>query len=421
MTESDEQRWEDRSSKVSKVFTPGAPVSENDLFAGRRREIDKVFDAINQVGQHAVIYGDSGVGKTSLAKILASRLDSAGGRAISPIVNCTTTDTFHWLWRRVLSRIRMVVSESSVGFQTKTREIVKSALDLLPRESEITPTDVTNVLSAIGKDHPLLIILDEFDCLENDDDRHSIADTIKALSDYAVPATLIIIGTAETVLNLIAARKSIERILIQVQIPRMEPRELGEILDKGTKKLDMSIDADAKSKIAILSRGFPVYTHKLGLCAARTALSDRRVRIENRDVKPAIEQTVADAQESLQHDYRKAVASPQTNSLYDRVLLACALARNDRFGYFNAAAVKKPMAKIMGKEYEIPSFAKHLGAFCDPNRGGVLKKEGIKRKYAYRFNNPLMQPFVLMNGIAAGRINEDEWFSDLISSSDGPL
>ena len=72
MTESDEQRWEDRSSKVSKVFTPGAPVSENDLFAGRRGEINKVFDAINQVGQHAVIYGDSGVGKTSLAKILAS-------------------------------------------------------------------------------------------------------------------------------------------------------------------------------------------------------------------------------------------------------------------------------------------------------------------------------------------------------------
>ena len=304
----------------------------------------------------------------------------------------------------------MVAPEKSAGFQSATREREESALDLLLRESEITPDDVRIVLSTIGKDYPLLVILDEFDRLPEDNDRRAIADTIKALSDYAVPATLIIVGMAETVSELIAKHESIERALSQVPMPRMKPSELCDIIDKGTNKLNMTIDTDARSKIAGLSQGFPSYTHKLGLHAARIALGHRRLRIEDCDVKLAIEEAVTDAQQSLQNDYKKAVTSPQKKNLYERVLLACALAKNDQFGYFQAADVKKPMSKIMGKTYDIPSFAKHLNAFCDPCRGSVLKKEGVKRKYIYRFNSPLMQPFVVMKGIVDKRIDEDESF-----------
>ena len=420
--EYNEEEWEELSWKASKVFTPAVPVSENDLFAGRSGEINKVIDAINQVGQHAVIYGERGVGKTSLANVLSSRLVSrAKGLAISPKVNCDTTDTFSGLWKKVLSRIKMVVLEQPVGFQKETRERVQSALDLLSSESEITPDLVRIVLSAIGKDQPLLVIIDEFDRLPEDDDRRTIADTIKTLSDYAVPATLVIVGVAETVSELIAEHESIERALSQIPMPRMEPSELHEILDKGTRKLGMTIDTDARSKIAVLSQGFPSYTHRLGLYAARIALGHSRLRIENCDVNPAIEEAVTDAQQGLKNNYRKAVASPQKNNLYERVLLACALAKNDQFGYFKAADVKKPMLEIMEKPYEIPSFARHLSAFCDSSRGCVLKKEGVKRKHIYRFNNALMQPFVVMKGIVDKRIDEDEWFSNLLLSSNEHL
>ena len=57
------------------------------------------------------------------------------------------------------------------------------------------------------------------------------------------------------------------------------------------------------------------------------------------------------------------------------------------------------MSKIMQKRYEIPSFARHLNSFCQLERGNVLKKEGEKHRYRYRFSNPLMQPFVIMKGI----------------------
>ncbi len=62
------------------------------------------------------------------------------------------------------------------------------------------------------------------------------------------------------------------------------------------------------------------------------------------------------------------------------------------------------MSMIMKRRYDIPSFAKHLNDFCDPSRGSVLRKEGVKRRYRYRFTNPLMPPFVVMKGIMDGLI-----------------
>lgn len=63
------------------------------------------------------------------------------------------------------------------------------------------------------------------------------------------------------------------------------------------------------------------------------------------------------------------------------------------------------MAMIMKKEYDIPSFARHLASFCKSERGSVLKKIGMKRRFRYRFTDPLMQPFVILKGLAGGMID----------------
>ena len=401
--------WDNLNWQVSRVFTPAVPVSESDLFAGRLTQVNKVIDAINQTGQHAVVYGERGVGKTSLANVLSSRLVSkAGQQAIAPRVNCDGTDTFASLWRKVFDRIEVVESESAAGFNATPQKVPQPASGLLPFESEVTPDDVRSLLTRVGAHQLLLVILDEFDRLPTDRVRRAVADTIKTLSDHTVPATLVIVGVAETVGELIAEHESIERALIQVLMPRMKPEELHEILEKGTAKLGMQIEESAKTEIATLSQGLPNYTHRLALHATRAALVDRRLEIQKSDIRLAINEAVSNTQQSLQDEFRRAITSPQAGNLYERVLLACALANTDDFGYFAAADVRDPMSKIMGRKYDIQSFVKHLNQFCDDVRGRVLRKEGAERKYRYRFKSPLMQPFVVMKGIIAGHISEDE-------------
>ena len=396
----DEIDWDGLSWRVSQVFTPAIPVSEKELFAGRADQVDKAIDAINQHGQHAVVYGERGVGKTSLANVLSSRLVShSGEQAIAPRVNCDATDDFSSLWKKVLARVRMTETERTAGFMDRPLEKTGTAADAFPGDTAVTPDDVRDLLTRMGRGRVLLVIFDEFDRLTDQPARRTMADTIKALSDHAVPATIVIVGVADTVGELIAEHESVDRSLIQIPMPRMGPDELYELLDKGTSKLGMKLEPRARRRIAALSQGLPPYTHRLALHAARSAIRKRRRVITEDDIKQAIKDAVENAQQSLRDNYRKAVSSPQTGNLFGQVLLACARARTDDFGYFAAADVRKPMSKIMKKPYEIPSFARHLNGFCQPERGCVLRKEGEKHRYRYRFTDPLMQPFVIMKGI----------------------
>ena len=400
--------WRQLGYDASLAFTPASPVSEDKLFAGRIGQVLRVIDAINQKGQHAIIYGERGVGKTSLANILSSRLVSRTGvGAIAPRINCDGMDSFSTLWKKVLGNIEMVRRTEGIGFGPVTTKTVGTAKDLLGNDGQVTPDTVRHLLETIGSNRPLVVILDEFDRITSNLTRRAIADTIKTLSDHAVSATVVVVGVADTVGELIVEHESIHRALIQIPMPRMNTAELHEILDKGTSKLGMTIEAGAKNKIANLSQGLPNYTHRLGLDATRVAIDDKRMHVRSGDVEPAIENAVANAEQSLQDSYRRAISSPQKGNLYSRVLLACALAQADEFGYFAAADVRKPLSDIMGKKYEIPAFAKHLNDFGQPARASVLKKSGEKHRYRYRFTSPLMQPLVIMKGIVEGRVKNN--------------
>jgi len=398
------KEFEQIALEAGRAFTPATPVSEKELFAGRMEQIRRTVDAINTRGQHVIIFGERGVGKTSLGNVLSSKLTAPGSVVLAPRINCDTTDDFSSLWRKTFSQVEVIQQKRAVGFQGKPSQVFTAASEGLPKK--ITPEDVRRVLSQLSDSNIVFAIFDEFDRLEDQRARRTMADTIKLLSDQDIRATVIIIGVADTVDDLIAEHQSIERALVQIQMPRMSISELNEILNKGTTRLGMKIVASAKNEMSMLSQGLPHYTHLLGLHASRQALDSRRMEIDVDHVKAAIASAVRDTQQSLQSDFRKATTSPQKDNIYTQVLLACAIAVPDAFGYFAAASVRGPLSGIMGKIYEIPSFAKHLNDFCQVTRGAVLKKSGVKHKFRYRFSNPLMQPLIVMKGLIDGWIDE---------------
>jgi Cdc6-like AAA superfamily ATPase len=386
--------------EAGKVFTPAVPVSERELFSGRIEQLRRVFDAINQRGQHAIIFGERGVGKTSMANIIGAILGQSQ-KTLAPRINCESNDDFATLSKRILSQINLIQDRQNVGFQQGKQVRYVPALEAV---KNVTLNSVVDLLGTLGTRQPVVIILDEFDRIRNKRTRIAVADMVKALSDYSVPATLVLVGVGETVDSLIAEHRSIGRALVQVKMPRMSTGELNEILDKGGAKLGVRFSEGAKKKISFLSQGLPHYTHLLGLHAVRNAIQEAADEVEMDHVDRAIQKAVGDAQHSLQTDYRKAVSSSHQDSLHSQVLLACALAETDEFGYFAANDVCQPMAAIMKKRYDIPSFARHLASFTKVQRGSVLTKSGVKRRFRYRFTDPLMQPFVIMKGLADGKI-----------------
>jgi transcriptional regulator with AAA-type ATPase domain len=88
----------EREAEVRRAFSPSAPIKRRDLFAGRTQQLMTVSEALVEPGQHVVIYGERGVGKTSLATVCADVIARAS--KISAIkVNCQSSDNFGSRWK----------------------------------------------------------------------------------------------------------------------------------------------------------------------------------------------------------------------------------------------------------------------------------------------------------------------------------
>lgn len=394
----------ERDIRLGQVFSPAAPVDKLRLFAGRAQQRADVIDAVLQRGRHAVLFGERGVGKTSLSSIIKEYLEKMGKSVIAPRVNCDYADTFLSIWRKVFREFQYIEERQQIGFGGETTSILHSVGEQLEGR-DVTPDDVRAVLGAVGKDRILIVIIDEFDRIA-DKTGALFSDTIKTLSDQSAPATVVLVGVADTVETLIREHESVERALAQIRVPRMSPDELNEIITLGLKEVGMAIRDDARARLVALSQGLPHYTHLVGLYAARNANRNSRLEVDRIDIQAGVVEAVKNAQESIVATHHRAVMSARGESLYRQVALACALARTDERGYFTASSVRRPMSVIMGRAYDIPAFARHMNEFCEPSRGPLLHRIGVPRNYRFRFVNPLMQPFVIMDGMSKGLVDD---------------
>jgi Cdc6-like AAA superfamily ATPase len=389
---------QERLRLVGEVFRPAAPIDRRSLFSGRFEQIGELFAIVGQPGQHAVIYGERGVGKTSLAAVTTEMLRSAN--MLVARTTCDISDGFDTIWRKALDEIELRTVSEGVGFAPASSEITRTASGLLPVDV-VTPNGVRRVLERVARQRELVVFIDEFDRLSDQQARALFADTIKTLSDRVVRVTIVLIGVADSVRELIHEHGSVERALVQVHMPRMTRDELAEIATRGVEAARMAIRPDAVRKIVTLSQGLPHYTQLLSQLAAQSALAARRLMVSARDVDVAVGRALERAQHSVVEAYDSATSDTR-RSIYSEVLLACALAPENDYGLFAPADVREPLSRILGKELKTTEFARHLERLADDARGNVLHKQGAGRTSRFRFVNPLLQPYVAMRGVSEG-------------------
>ena len=385
----------DRLRLVAEAFRPAAPIDRRGLFSGRSDEIAELYSVVAQPGQHAVIYGERGVGKTSLAAVVTEMLRGSG--VLVARATCDSSDDFSTAWRKALSEIALSGSTQAIGFGASESETTTPATSLLG-PGEVTPHAVQRALSTIGQQTPIAVIFDEFDRLgaAAGKDRALFADTIKTLSDRVGPATVVIVGVADDVGELIREHRSVERALVQVRMPRMSREQLAEIVTRGVGSARMTIAKTSVARITALSQGLPHYAHLLGQLAAQAALAERRADIAARDVDAAVARAIDRAQQSVTEAYYRATAGD--GDVRRRVLLACALAQEDDFGFFAADDLDEPLGRLGAEGGE--SLEDDLLELARTE--AVLQRRQEAGADRYRFVNPLLQPYVVMRGLSEG-------------------
>lgn len=386
------------ATRVGSVFTPSAPVDQRSLFAGRLEQLNALMDAVVAKGQHAVVYGERGVGKTSIVSVLGALLKDR----VTVRENCLRSDSFGTLWARALASVKVLVERPGLGFEAPLKQIYVSLADQVGADP--APDQVVRMLRRA--DAPIVFVFDEFDQVAGEVST-AFAEAIKSLSDYAVPATIVLVGVGDSVDALVAAHASIERALVQIRMPRMKPEELTEIITKASAALAIDFEEPARARVVRLAQGLPHYVHLLGLHSVRHALNSlKSTTVALASVEAGTRKAVQNASQSLLDSYHKATSTPRRDSLFKEVLLACALTRPDDLGYFSPGEIR-PALRALGKPMEIPAFASHLNKFTTAARAEIFQRTGQQRRFRYRFKNPLMQPFVVLRGVADELIGID--------------
>jgi hypothetical protein len=392
MTQED---WDVLEQEIVTTFTPGTPISETDLLAGRAGNVRQLQLAALDPGRHALVFGERGVGKSSLASTFHKPLNTATRKVLAVRIDCDVQDTFDSMWRKVFRRIKHVDSNGAESWADESHP------------GQLGVDDVVTELGSFPAEYCPIIVLDEFDRLRDDNCKALASDVVKSMSDYGSNCTLVFVGVAKSVAELIANHQSITRALIQVPIDRLKKAELRDIVTVRLRRLGMTIDEEALWRITFLSAGFPFYTHALGRQAAMRAVAAKKRHIGDAHVFDGMRDCMLDSDGSIKTSYVKATEKLYRKpNIFAEVLAACALAEPDALGKFSAAAVEAPLAEIMGREVQVSSFGSQLKELSKPERGALIERSGDRGSYKFNFTEPLMQPYVLMQSISQGIITQ---------------
>ena len=380
-------QWDELEIRLTQTFSPAAAIDRKALFHGRHAIIRRLMATANQAGQHAIIYGERGVGKTSLANVLSSYLEPFTSETIATArVNCYGETTYTEIWRSLFEQIEILTAQEY---------------------SDLTLNDVFRSLRE-ERDRKLILIVDEFDRIQDPDIDILFADTIKTLSDFSLDTTLILVGVADDIDDLITEHESINRCLVQIHLPRMSVGELESIVKFGIETVGMEISDEAVSQMCALSLGLPNYVHALGLAAGHAAIDRKSRQVDTQDVANAIESLILESQQTVIRSFDLATASPRRQTFHFQVLLACSLAPTDQLGYFRPADIRDWYSRIMERDQDTSAYTRHLHRLCEESRGSVLQRLGEARNYRFRFTDPILQPYVLMRGLEEGLVTMDD-------------
>lgn len=393
-----EQDRIDKIVGIKSIFTPSQAIDIEELFSGRRKELEKAQETITDLGCHLIIYGDRGVGKTSLAniiKVIWRKIGETKNINVTKI-NCDPLENFGELWKRSLNQIPIPYTskEKTIGYNQENKEQTK----VIGLGEYITSENLKDVKSSEINDlvnrlegHSIFIF-DEFDRIEDKKTKEKFSYLIKMLSDTSKKVTIILVGIAENIADIIENHESVERCLKQIILPRMSKFELSEIIEKGLNFTEMQCNNEIKEKIIDFSEGFPQYIHLLCKHSAKAAIERGSLIIEKEDFDKSIDESLEDVQETTKESYRKAVTA-NDEVIFKEVLIACSFVKTDEYGNFTAKSIQKILSHILKKNIQPSQYRYHLGQLCKDERGKVLKKIESVGENRYQFRNPLLRAY----------------------------
>jgi hypothetical protein len=392
------------------VFTPRQPP-ERDMFT-RRNEPDlhgnpglqdTLREALRERGGQVILYGDTGVGKSTLLKYAA---DDEGMPVLS--IAATSKRSFDDL---VDIAIREVTLERDVevvrsgttggGFEggvtshitirghlknEKGQEVRVELIDRTPllALAETMQTEGYRILS--------------FDNFQNVDQRERamFAQALEVLSDRASETgdvKMVVIGIADDADTLVGGSGSVRRRTTEIGVPRMPDDEIANIFISGFRLLGLEVEENALRNLVFYCDGFPYFAHLLGLAVARDAARSGDGFVSQPVLEAALVRVAREVEASFPK--RLALAFEAGGHVQPRRRILRTMCLSDRREWRSGDVVEE-YGELYGSPDDPGFLHAALGELVKPTRGSILARTGKPKHYVFRFSDPYLRPFLRM-------------------------
>jgi hypothetical protein len=363
----------DLIQRIRQTFTPGTPVQDPAMFAARLDEVLRLHNFVQTPGQVAFIFGERGVGKTSLAKHTAATF-SKEFRFKNPLFkSCDPEDDFATLFAQPLKEggVDVLVDAEWTGQQDSRFLNVKlgpigGKLGADRNDGQLrrgaaaqadNPSWVADRLAGLRR----IFVIDELDILDAPETKRKLGLFIKHLSDRSSVFKIILTGIAESMQELLTGHASNLRCLKEVRLPRMSEADVAAIIHMGEKKLGIQFNPEATAAIVEISEGYPASAHLVAGDAAAFAAEAGNRLVTVADVKSAIVKAFTDFDEQLRKKYERSLKSERAEE-YRKVLMAIAHCRADQIKSRDILESYKERVKGAATEAQVRAFVNNLAA-----------------------------------------------------------
>jgi Cdc6-like AAA superfamily ATPase len=401
-----------RRRDPDEVFTPKSVVTR-EMFAARNEADlngrpglqDRLRTALRDRGGQVLMYGDTGVGKSSLLKYAA---EDEKLQYVS--IECFSQRSYEQIIQECIGRLIDFTEVSfadsySAGGQMELSvgpPKLMTAKGTTKREHGQTRTfqavqkePIEVLLEAMRATDRSIVVLDNFQNVDDPRARTLVAQTMERLSDRSIETDdkkMVVIGIADDAPSLLAGSGSFTRRTAEVGVPRMPEDELRQVLDNGFRLLGLSVQVGVLDRLVFFSDGFPYFAHLLGQSVAKAARRADAAEIEMSMVEIALRDAAEQVAEGYESRVRRALEAGGDTQPRKRILELLAY-DEDTVEWSSADAIRLFSVAHGGRD-DWSFLHTALAQLTSEKHGSMLKRTGTAGRYMYKFNDPHMRPYL---------------------------
>jgi Cdc6-like AAA superfamily ATPase len=364
------------------------PVIGRESFAGRHDALAQLITCIEQQRVHVVIYGERGIGKTSLAHVFAETAREA--RYLVLYGSCGTEARFDAMFRSFAARIPRLYHKSVLPNSPEAE--LGDNFDVM-LEEHFGPRELADLFADVTGTR-VIIILDEYDRVLDANFRRDVAELIKNLSDRAARVQLVLTGVAQNLDELIGYAPSIRRNIVGLPMRPLTTGEVREVIGIGEIAAEIKYSDKAIAMIAEMAGGSPYLVRLLAHQAGMVALVAHRTVVDENHGRAAVERVLTDWNASLPRRVQASLGREEARAHWP-LLIAAARAGSSADGYFSVDDV---FTEIGGSQ-PFGTIERDLRRFAHPH--DLLELHEYESEVRFRFRYPGVSSLLLMSAAMA--------------------